>query len=185
MDLMALTVEELDAMDAGQIVLDEDGDEWRKHPNGMWWHRGASCNSKTMAAGGIFRQKGWPPFTEDDAERARNKGKAFTLPSLHVEQPMPTASTGASMHYLAADVLNERYNLGLDRYGQPLRAMNGRDAVRDTIEELADGLAYALQIREERRLLRAELLTLRANLTDDPDVEQLTDIITRYFPEES
>lgn len=48
------------------------------------------------------------------------------------------------------DLLAERKRVGLERYGRPLQAFNGRDATRDLREELADGAVYARQVREER-----------------------------------
>lgn len=38
--------------------------------------------------------------------------------------------------------LEERLQLGISRYGQPLRAFNGRDSLRDAYEEVLDALVY-------------------------------------------
>jgi hypothetical protein len=50
--------------------------------------------------------------------------------------------------------LDERARLGKDRYGTRLRTGNGRDGLRDLMEELADGLQYvaALIIERDGRL---------------------------------
>lgn len=47
-----------------------------------------------------------------------------------------------------ADLL-ARQQLGISRYGRPLQAHNGRNALRDAYEELLDFLVYARQAREE------------------------------------
>jgi hypothetical protein len=50
--------------------------------------------------------------------------------------------------------LQERKRVGLERYGQPLQAHNGRDALRDLREELEDAAVYCRQVIEEGRLDR-------------------------------
>ncbi len=85
------------------------------------------------------------------------------------DQPLPQPSDGPSMHDLAiadlkaagwpgstaaAELLAARKRVGVDRYGQELRPNNGRDALRDLSEELADAAVYARQVLEEERLLR-------------------------------
>jgi hypothetical protein len=47
------------------------------------------------------------------------------------------------------NMLAIRRDLGLARYGQPLQAHNGRDAVRDLTEECLDAMAYARQVKVE------------------------------------
>ncbi len=54
-----------------------------------------------------------------------------------------------------------RRELGLLRYGTPLRPGNGRDALRDLEEEMLDGLAYCRQARLEREALEAQNAALR------------------------
>lgn len=46
--------------------------------------------------------------------------------------------------------MRDRRNLGIQRYGTPLQAGNGRDAKRDLCEELLDATAYAAQDAIER-----------------------------------
>lgn len=80
----------------------------------------------------------------------------------HVEQPLPRASDGPIMHDLvaadlmdlaggapAAAMMTQRKQVGIARYGQPLRAWNGRDAGRDAREEVLDLLVYLRQQIEE------------------------------------
>lgn len=101
------------------------------------------------------------------------------------DQPLPLAGSGPSMHDLVCDdirrrwasgviggapcapaiaavcaSLQERKKLGLQRYGQPLQAHNGREALRDLGEELADAVVYCRQVIEEGRYDREEAATL-------------------------
>jgi hypothetical protein len=45
----------------------------------------------------------------------------------------------------AITTLEARKRLGLDRYQSLLQAGNGRDCLRDLLEEIADGVVYARQ----------------------------------------
>lgn len=51
---------------------------------------------------------------------------------------------------LLLDDLADRYQLGLKEYGTPLRAFNGRDALRDAYEEVLDLALYLRQAIYER-----------------------------------
>ena len=178
-----LTVEELAAMHTGEVVHDSRDESWTATHIGSW----ARERGLVVVTGEQLVQKYGPlrravVRTDRVPEGTTLVGNFRQRPG---DQPLPTASTGIPMHVLAAEVIGERAAIGLDRYGQPLQAMNGRDAVRDVIEELADGLVYALQVREERRLLREELDGLLDRL--DPGgatYAHLYRIVTRYFPEE-
>lgn len=47
------------------------------------------------------------------------------------------------------DLMKARRQLGIERYGAPLQAGNGRDAVREAIEETLDQMAYLEQVLYE------------------------------------
>lgn len=47
------------------------------------------------------------------------------------------------------DLLLERRAVGIGRYGMPLTALNGRDALQDLQEELVDAFQYASQCEME------------------------------------
>ena len=83
-----------------------------------------------------------------------------------VEQPAPTLTGGPSIQgMVCADLaslstpdarqveadMRAREQVGVARYGTPLQAGNGRDAVRDAYEEALDGCAYLRQALEETR----------------------------------
>jgi hypothetical protein len=82
------------------------------------------------------------------------------------DQPPPIPSSGPGMHDVAIaswrehdgtiwpSIIREmeaRRDVGLERYGRPLQAWNGRDALRDLLEELLDAAAYTHQVAAEAR----------------------------------
>lgn len=67
------------------------------------------------------------------------------------DQPLPTGDADApNIHELVMADLGNRMQLGIKRYGQPLKPHNGRDPLRDAYEELLDGAAYLRQAMFER-----------------------------------
>lgn len=69
----------------------------------------------------------------------------------HVEPP-PNArrsEEGVNIMVLLAADMRTRHEFGKRRYGVPLRAHNGRDALQDQYEELLDAVAYSKQRIEE------------------------------------
>lgn len=69
------------------------------------------------------------------------------------DQALPTAGREPVQDRLAefVNLVRERRELGIQRYGRPLETGNGRDAGRDLVEELVDAACYAMQLRLERR----------------------------------
>ncbi len=83
----------------------------------------------------------------------------------HVEQQSPVGTDGPHIHDLAAEDLRTwwfaagaelvaedlagRKAIGVARYGQPLQAHNGRDALRDAYEEALDLVVYLRQAQVE------------------------------------
>lgn len=57
--------------------------------------------------------------------------------------------SGPIWNLVIAD-MQERDRLGMERYGKPLVANNGRDALRDAYEEALDLAVYLRQAIEER-----------------------------------
>jgi hypothetical protein len=66
------------------------------------------------------------------------------------EQPMPTPSARPSVQGMVIDDLMIRLQVGIQRYGTPLQAFNGRDALRDAYEEALDLACYLRQAIAER-----------------------------------
>jgi hypothetical protein len=83
-----------------------------------------------------------PAWPELLAERAGREGDT---------QPLPTPSTERDVVDFVKDDLDTRRELGIRRYGQALRAHNGRDALQDAYEELLDLVCYIRQLLEEKK----------------------------------
>lgn len=98
-------------------------------------------------------------------------------------QPPPTAGRGTPIYLLAmAECWSRRYFVlrrlirdraafGRRKYDRDLRAHNGRDPIRDTIEELADGVMYLIQAEEEghprARLYLEAVLAVVGRMAED------------------
>ena len=98
---------------------------------------------------------------------------------MHTEQPKPTQGVGDMALEVISDLLVRR-KVGISRYGAPLQAGNGRNAVRDAYEEALDLACYLRQIQEERDIL-IETLTNIANTTQDLDASQAIFSAIRRF----
>lgn len=105
---------------------------------------------------------GCVPGHENDSSFAREQGYRLR----EDDQRLPQAARGPVMHdLLTADLkaqygwhpalglvvadVGERKQLGIRRYGQPLRAYNGRDALLDAYQEGIDMAVYLLQAVQE------------------------------------
>lgn len=66
------------------------------------------------------------------------------------DQELPAPNDGPKIHDLVIGDIYNRRKLGEKRYGTPLQAHNGRDALRDLYEELLDACCYIRQVIEER-----------------------------------
>jgi hypothetical protein len=65
------------------------------------------------------------------------------------EEPMPDGD-GRKIHDLVQEDLESRAKLGKEKYGERLRAFNGRDALKDSYQEVLDLAVYLRQLIEER-----------------------------------
>lgn len=68
----------------------------------------------------------------------------------HDTQPLPQPNDGPSVHALLARDIAGRLDLGVRKYGTPLKPHNGRDALRDAYEEALDLCCYLRQTLYER-----------------------------------
>ena len=66
------------------------------------------------------------------------------------EQPAPKRNDTTPIVDLVQRDLEERRRKGIETYGMPLRAWNGRDALVDAYEEALDLCCYLRQAIEER-----------------------------------
>ena len=65
-------------------------------------------------------------------------------------QQMPIPNDRPSIQGMVISDLMERTKVGIQRYGTPLQAHNGRDALRDAYEEALDLTCYLRQCLAER-----------------------------------
>lgn len=66
------------------------------------------------------------------------------------EQPAPKPNDGPVLWDLVIEDMRARNRVGRERYGVPLQAHNGRDALRDAYEECLDMAVYLKQAIVER-----------------------------------
>lgn len=78
------------------------------------------------------------------------------------DQPPPVPNDRPSVLALVRADLEEREQVGIQRYGTPLQAHNGRDALVDAYQEALDLAAYLRQAIEERAGDKAIRLVLAA-----------------------
>jgi hypothetical protein len=71
--------------------------------------------------------------------------------SANVEQPAPIMNTSTPIWELVIADMHERDHVGRQRYGTPLQAHNGRDALLDAYQEALDLVVYLRQAIEERQ----------------------------------
>jgi hypothetical protein len=79
------------------------------------------------------------------------------------DQSMPNGGGAAGTpvaRELFLTMLLEREQRGIATYGRSLHAHNGRDAIRDALEELIDCWQYLVQARIERDARLAEIARL-------------------------
>lgn len=67
------------------------------------------------------------------------------------EQPEPVSNEGRPIWELVVEDMKERDRVGRERYGTPLQANNGRDALVDAYHESLDLAVYLRQAIEERK----------------------------------
>lgn len=82
-------------------------------------------------------------------------GYIMTVPqadceSIEGQEPFPLPGNSPDMQALVMMDLHERHNIGIDRYGQGLKAFDGRDALRDVYDELLDAAVYIRKCIYER-----------------------------------
>jgi hypothetical protein len=67
-----------------------------------------------------------------------------------VDQPAPQPNADRGIWDLVIADMHERDQVGRERYGTPLQAHNGRDALVDAYQEALDLVVYLRQAIEER-----------------------------------
>lgn len=67
------------------------------------------------------------------------------------KQPKPVENTQPPVWGLVMEDMKARNEFGVQKYGTPLQAFNGRDALKDAYEEVLDLAVYLRQAIEERK----------------------------------
>lgn len=67
-------------------------------------------------------------------------------------QPPPTPNASPSVWQMVLVDMAEREQVGIQRYGTPLQAFNGRDALWDAYEEALDLVVYLRKAIAEREI---------------------------------
>jgi hypothetical protein len=117
--------------------------------------RRADWNSEPV----VFTPQGPVPFS------VASQAVKESLRQRPGDQPLPVPNGGGeSIHSLVIEDIRARRELGVSRYGIPLQAHNGRDALRDLYEELLDACAYIRQVIEERDSLASRCCFSRSAL---------------------
>ena len=81
------------------------------------------------------------------------------------DQRLPIMVEGPVIHRLVQDDLEERLVFGMRKYGQPLQAHNGRNALLDGYEEILDLAVYLKTFMEERRDMLSHVKAIESHLT--------------------
>lgn len=105
-------------------------------------------NRPTCGRCGYARESGDP--CPCDFNRPRDVRDALVPPSPVADQPPPVESDGPAVWPLVIGDMHARDRIGRARYGTPLRAFNGRDALVDAYQEALDLAVYLRQAIAER-----------------------------------
>lgn len=68
------------------------------------------------------------------------------------DQQLPVGNGNYVIHDLVAGDILDRLGVGVRKYGTPLQAGNGRNALQDAYEEALDLAVYLKQALEEKRM---------------------------------
>ncbi len=77
--------------------------------------------------------------------------EALGAPAVIEDQPPPVPNERKAIADLVIEDIEERKRIGTERYGTPLQAFNGREALVDLYQELLDAVQYIRQLIEEER----------------------------------
>ena len=75
----------------------------------------------------------------------------MTIVNINEAQPAPQENESIPVWDLVIADMRERDRVGRQRYGTPLQANNGRDALVDAYQEALDLVVYLRQAIEERK----------------------------------
>ena len=88
------------------------------------------------------------------------------MSDLNAPQPAPVSNTSTPIWELVIEDMKRRNELGIERYGTPLQAHNGRIALLDLYQELLDAAVYCRQEMKERENWEAKYTMLKWAVID-------------------
>lgn len=83
-----------------------------------------------------------------------------------MNQPDPVANDNPVIHELLIEMIQQRLDLGIKKYGVPIKPFNGRRSLQDVLDELLDASVYVLQEIEERKALEKRIGHLVARVQE-------------------
>lgn len=118
---------------------------------------------RRRAGDDTFNVRHFPPVGGSDlAQRRRAAFEQVNMPDIGAAvvaapiQPAPIPNDHPPVVDRLIELLRERKALGQARYGVALQPFNGRDALRDALEEAIDLAVYLMQAIEERDSVAAQ-----------------------------
>lgn len=139
-----------------QHLTPKAGEVWRRSSPGDAYHVNASADraggivvrlgGDVVFRGGDGSAKEWRAFAR---KRLLYRAKEGGRSPVH-DQPPPLPRESTAIWDLVIADMRDRDQLGRERYGTPLQAFNGRDAMVDLYQELLDAVAYVRQVIAEK-----------------------------------
>lgn len=101
------------------------------------------------------------------------------------DQPLPVISDRPFVQDMVIADIEARKQVGIQRYGTPLQAFNGRNSVLDAYEEALDLTVYLRQVRVERDaavVLVGELMSICNGMGLSPSLaERLFEVVAKLY----
>lgn len=85
---------------------------------------------------------------------------------MYKPEPPPLDSNYPIIHEQLIKLIQDRLEFGIQKYGKPLRAFDGRRSLFDALDELIDGAVYTLKEIEERQVLDAQIEKLKSRIKE-------------------
>ena len=109
------------------------------------WKTRIITREEYKAAGGVTANDGFEPFVSVEDAKERKAENAATS-----KQSTPKGSGNPILGMVLADLTNRALE-GKEKYGEPLKAHNGRNALWDAYQEALDLAMYLRQLIQEQQ----------------------------------
>lgn len=132
------------------------GQKWSDHPGQETMCRIVSSMSSDLKVAKLRNEQ----LLIDRSLRTGAPSKPSAAHSV-ADQPNPSPNDNRPVWELVIEDMNERDAVGRVRYGTPLQAFNGRDALVDAYQEALDLVVYLKQSIVERETMGKQLDNLK------------------------